>query len=95
MKQYWQIQVGQGNVLYSNAAPVAQLLAETETEEFAGLTGPWTQQVFEAIDHLKIITAPPVSFIISPVDSFAENDLTAAGPDWIGRGTRVWILSGS
>jgi hypothetical protein len=92
MKQHWLVRVGQGNALYDKAAPVAQLLIETENGD---LVRPETQQLFEAIDSLKIITAPPVSFIISPVDSFAENDLAAPGPDWIGRGTRIWILSGS
>jgi hypothetical protein len=89
MKQHWLIRVGQGNALYDKAAPVAQLLIETENDD---LVRPETQQLFEAIDSLKIITAPPVSFIISPVDAFTENDLSL-GPDWLGDNIRVWVVS--
>jgi hypothetical protein len=89
----WLIQVGQGSSTYEQASFVAQLLVETETDELFGLMGPWTQQVFEAIDDLKIVTAPPVSFVISPIDCVGDNDLAALGPDWIRDGIRIWILT--
>jgi hypothetical protein len=90
MKQHWLIRVGQGSALFTKAVPVAQLLVETESE--VELSRPDTHHVFEAIDSLKIITAPPVSFIISPVDAFTENDLSL-GPDWLGDNIRVWVVS--
>ncbi len=89
-KQHWLIRVSQGHASYAAATPVAHLAAETESEN---LPRPDAQKVFKAIDSLKIITNPPASFIVDPLDGLPEQTL-ASVPDWLGDNLKVWLLRG-
>ena len=70
------------------AKPVGLLLVETENGD---LPRPDAQDMFKAIDSLKIITNPPASFEVTPLDRVPE-EVLASKPDWFGDGIKVWLI---
>jgi hypothetical protein len=89
MKTQWLVQVREGHVNYPNANPVAQLVAEIDHGNLQ--SGSGVNEVFEAINNLKIITHPPATFEVSPLDGLPDAMLTSE-PDWFRNGVRVWLL---
>jgi hypothetical protein len=89
METQWLVRIREGHVNYHNAKPAAQLVAEIDSGDLE--SGSRVQEVFEAINNLKIIADPPATFEVSPLDGLPDA-VIAFEPDWLGNGIRVWLI---
>jgi len=89
MKTQWLVRIREGHVNYHSAKEAAQLVVEIDSGNLE--SGPRVNEVFEAINDLKIIADPPATFEVNPLDGLPDAML-ASEPDWFRNGIRVWLL---